>query len=124
MMSMATVYLTDLFFGQWTLCTLLAGFNLFLHKIVLDIEIVTTKGSKLVILIKKTVIVGGKILYPTPHCRGKDCTRHQAVGEKIVPGSNANCTRRYHVLTTYPGCRVQIRYCAVLIQTRRVQRGH
>ena len=49
---MATVYLTDLFFGQWTLCTLLAGFNLSSQKIVLDIEIVTTKGSKLVILIK------------------------------------------------------------------------
>ena len=82
---MATVYPTDLFFSQWPLCTLLAGSNLSLQKIVLDIEIVTTKGSKLVFLIKNCYCWGknfvpdtsllGKKLYTAPICRGKKLYR-------------------------------------------------
>ena len=38
--------------------------------------------------------------------------------------SDEFCTLHWHVLTTYPGCSVQILSCAILIQTRRVQRVH
>ena len=57
---MASVYPTDLFFGQWPLCTLLAGYNLSLQKIVLDIEIITTTvpGKKLYQAVKLIVPVG------------------------------------------------------------------
>ena len=50
--------------------------------------------------------------------------KKSVTGTKIVHDSFADFTRLWLVLTTYPGCRVQIRYCAVRIQTRRVQRGH
>ena len=65
----------------------------------------------------------GKKLYPAPVWWGKK-TVPGSSGTKIVADSDADCTRLWILLTTYPGCRVQIRYCVVLIQTRWVQRGH
>ena len=86
------------------------------RKNVLVIEIVTTKGFKLVILIKKTVTVREKTVPDTSQLGEKNSTQLKAVGEKIAPGSKADCTRRCHVLTLYPGCRVQFHYCTILIQ--------
>ena len=90
---MATVYPTDLFFGQWSLCTLLAGSNLSLEKIVLDIEIVMTKGSKLVILIKNC------------YCRGKKIVPDTSLpGKKTVPVTKLSGEKLYQAVTPIVPC--------------------
>ena len=81
---MATVYPTDSFFGQWPLCTLLAGSNCSLER----------KGSEFIILIQNC------------YCWGKNVVDDTSLpGKKIVPGTKLapscrekNCTRRCHVL--------------------------
>ena len=50
------------------------------------------------------------------------CTWSQ--GTKFLPGSGEFCILHWRVLTTDPGCRLQILSCSVLIQTRRVKRVH
>ena len=82
---MATVSLTDFFFNQWPLCTLLAGSNLSLYSIR---EFCTVKFFFFFCSRSLKYLMPGKTIVPAFHCRVKKCTLHLSTREKIVPGSS------------------------------------